>query len=103
MLQLEDGDDMELSAHAKSVFNCRFHSINTKYHTLTLFLHPMCHKLAVTQAVSSCPFEFMVKVALEIALQWKWSKAKANTLVMDLKAYNLCHTPFAGGQADGLA
>ncbi|KAG2368985.1 hypothetical protein BDR07DRAFT_1348777 [Suillus spraguei] len=43
----------------------------------------------------------MVKVALEITLQWKWSKAKADTLVMDLKAYNLCHAPFAGGQANG--
>ncbi|KAG2070851.1 hypothetical protein BDR04DRAFT_1099328, partial [Suillus decipiens] len=88
-----DGDDMEFFAHAKSVFNCRFHSINTKYHTLTLFLHPMCRKPAVTQAASGHPFKFMVK----------WSKAKADTLVMDLKAYNLCHTPFAGGQADGLA
>ncbi|KAG1776099.1 hypothetical protein EV702DRAFT_921708, partial [Suillus placidus] len=24
-------------------------------------------------------------------------------VVMDLKAYNLCHSPFASGQADGLA
>ncbi|KAG2063842.1 hypothetical protein BDR04DRAFT_1111015, partial [Suillus decipiens] len=95
-LRLEDGDDMEFFGHAKSVFNRRFHSINTKYHTLALFLHPMCRKLAVTQAASGRPFEFMVKVALEIALQWKWSKAKA------LKVYNLCHVPFAGGRADGL-
>ncbi|KAG1807686.1 uncharacterized protein BJ212DRAFT_1303393 [Suillus subaureus] len=102
-LQLDDGDDSTFFTHAKSVFNCRFHSINTKYHTLALFLHPMCHKLAVTQAASGCPFEFMVKVALEVALQWKWSKAKADVLVMDLKAYNLCHSPFARGQADGLA
>ncbi|KAG1787562.1 uncharacterized protein HD556DRAFT_1448571 [Suillus plorans] len=102
-LQLEDGDNTEFFTHAKSVFNRRFYSINTKYHTLALFLHPMCHKLAVTQAASGRPFEFMVKVALEIALQWKWSKAKADTLVADLKAYNLCHAPFAGGQADGLA
>ncbi|KAG2358163.1 hypothetical protein BDR07DRAFT_1295829 [Suillus spraguei] len=45
----------------------------------------------------------MVKVTLEITLQWKWSKAKADTLVIDLEAYNVCHAPFAGGQADGLA
>ncbi|KAG2063579.1 hypothetical protein BDR04DRAFT_1111418, partial [Suillus decipiens] len=95
-LRLEDGDDMEFYGHAKSVFNRQFHSINTKYHTLALFLHPMCRKLAVTQAASGRPFEFTVKVALEIALQWKWSKAKA------LKVYNLCHVPFAGGRADGL-
>ncbi|KAG2064663.1 hypothetical protein BDR04DRAFT_1162324 [Suillus decipiens] len=100
-LRLEDDDDMKFFAHAKSVFN-RFHSINTKYHTLALFLYPMCRKLAVTRAASGRPFEFMVKVALEIALQWKWSKVKADTLVTDLKAYNLCHAPFASGQADGL-
>jgi len=45
----------------------------------------------------------MVKVALEVVFQWRWSKAKADALVLDLKAYNLCHAPFAGGQADGLA
>jgi hypothetical protein len=102
-LRLDDGDDGTFFTYAKSVFNRRFHSINTKYHTLALFLHPMCRKLAVTQAASGRPFEFMVKVALEVALQWKWSKAKADTLVTDLKAYNLCHSPFAGGQVDGLS
>ncbi|KAG1735804.1 hypothetical protein EDB19DRAFT_1830154 [Suillus lakei] len=102
-LQLDDGDDGTFFTHAKSVFNRRFHLINTKYHTLALFLHPMCCKLAVTQAASGRPFKFMVKVALEVAFQWKWKKAKADALIMDLKAYNLCHSPFAGGQADGLA
>ncbi|KAG2336964.1 hypothetical protein BDR05DRAFT_978652 [Suillus weaverae] len=80
-------DDMEFFIHAKSVFNHQFHSINTKYHTIALFLHPICP--------SGRPFKFMVK--------WKWNKVKANALIMDLKAYNLCHAPFAGSQADGLA
>ncbi|KAG2073337.1 hypothetical protein BDR04DRAFT_1095261, partial [Suillus decipiens] len=93
-----DGDNMEFFAHAKLVFNHRFHLINTKYHTFALFLHPMCCKLAVTQVVSGRPFKFMVKVALEITLQWKWSKVKADTLVMNLKAYNLCHAPLSHWQ-----
>ncbi|KAG2075185.1 hypothetical protein BDR04DRAFT_1228939 [Suillus decipiens] len=44
----------------------------------------------------------MVKTALAVAQQWRWGEQKAKLLIDDLKAYNLCRTPFAGGYADGL-
>jgi hypothetical protein len=73
MSQLEldaDDDDTGFWMHAKSVFNRRFHTINTELHSLALFLHPMCRKLAVTDASKGRPFEFMVKTALTVAKQW---------------------------------
>ena len=51
-LPLDADDDMGFQQHAKAVFNCHFHAINTKYHSLALFLHPLCRKLAITQAAS---------------------------------------------------
>ncbi|KAG2353490.1 hypothetical protein BDR07DRAFT_1495575 [Suillus spraguei] len=103
-LQLDaEDDDTCFWMHARSVFNCRFHAINTNFHSLALFLHPMCRKLAVTDASKGRPFEFMVKTALAIAKQWRWGEHKAKLLIDDLQAYNLCRTPFAGGHADGLA
>ncbi|KAG2058709.1 hypothetical protein BDR06DRAFT_980167 [Suillus hirtellus] len=89
MSQLElnaDDDDTGFWMHAKSVFNHQFHAINTELHSLTLFLHPM-------YASKGRLFEFMVKTALA---------QKAKLLVNNLKAYNLCHTPFSGGHVDGL-
>ncbi|KIK44650.1 hypothetical protein CY34DRAFT_784253 [Suillus luteus UH-Slu-Lm8-n1] len=106
MSQLEldaDDDDTGFWMHAKSVFNRRFHAINTELHSLALFLHPMCQKLAVMDASKGRPFEFMVKTALAVAKQWRWGEQKAKLLVNDLKAYNLCRAPFSGGQVDGLA
>lgn len=47
-LQIEDGEDIGFWMHAKTVFNCEFHAINTNTHALALFLHPMCWKLAVS-------------------------------------------------------
>ncbi|KAG2075498.1 hypothetical protein BDR04DRAFT_1091759 [Suillus decipiens] len=59
---------LELDAiHARSIFDRRSHAINTDIHSLALFLHPMCCKLAVTDASKGQPFEFMVKIALAVA------------------------------------
>ncbi|KAG2062427.1 hypothetical protein BDR04DRAFT_1123947, partial [Suillus decipiens] len=103
-LQLDAEDDNTgFWMHTKSVFDHRFHATNTDFHSLSPFLHPMCCKLAVTDASKGRPFEFMVKTALTIAKQWRWGEHKAKLLIDDLKAYNLCRTLFAGGHADGLA
>jgi hypothetical protein len=67
-LNAED-DDTGFWMHTKSVFNHQFYAINTDLHSLTLFLHPMCCKLAVTDALKGRPFEFMVKTALVVAKQ----------------------------------
>ncbi|KAG2074775.1 hypothetical protein BDR04DRAFT_1229041 [Suillus decipiens] len=56
----------------------------------------------MTGASKGQPFEFMVKTALAVAKQWRWGEQKVKLLIDDLKAYNLCRTPFAGGHADGL-
>ncbi|KAG2155367.1 uncharacterized protein EDB93DRAFT_1130321 [Suillus bovinus] len=79
-----------------------FFAMNTKTHSLTLFLHPMCQKLAISQAINGRSFKFMVEVALDIAKQWRWSKQLAKMLVADLKDYHKCSGVFSGGQADAL-
>jgi hypothetical protein len=35
-------DDVGFMMHAQSVFNRRFHSMDTSIHSLALFLHPLC-------------------------------------------------------------
>ncbi|KAF9231857.1 hypothetical protein BU15DRAFT_90811 [Melanogaster broomeanus] len=99
-LQLDPEDDVGFWMHAKNTFNRRFYAINTNYHSLALFLHPMCRKLAITQAANGRSMEFMIKVALEIAKHLKWDSPTATKLVDDMRAYNLSRAPFAGGQAN---
>ncbi|KAF9234431.1 ribonuclease H-like domain-containing protein [Melanogaster broomeanus] len=77
-------------------------SLADYYHSLSLFLHPMCRRLAITQAASGRSLEHMIKTALEIAKRWKWDKDKAAKLISDIQTYNSSRASFAGGQADGL-
>jgi hypothetical protein len=100
-IQLEDGDDIGFWMHAKAVFNREFHAMNTNIHALALFLHPMCRKLAVSQAAKSRTFEQMCTIALDIAKQWRWDGGRAVMLIENLKQYYQCKGPFAGGQSDG--
>ncbi|KIO06269.1 hypothetical protein M404DRAFT_138850 [Pisolithus tinctorius Marx 270] len=102
-LSLEDGDDASFWAHAQTVFNCCFHAMNTTIHSLALFLHPMCWKLAISQVASGHSFQFMVEAALKIAKQWRWNEALAISVVHNLKEYYKCSGVFAGGEADALA
>ena len=101
-LTLDGGDNTGFWFHAKRVFNHRFHAMNTDHHSLALFLHPMCRKLAISQAANGRNFEFMVKTALSIAKQWRWDEAEAKSLVFNLKEYQKCTGVFSGGQADAL-
>ena len=41
-IELDADEDLGFWVHAKAVFNCEFHSMNTSLHNLALFLHPMC-------------------------------------------------------------
>ena len=87
MTQLEldsEDDNISLWMHAKSVFNCQFHSMNTDIHYLALFLHPLSWKLAISQVATGCSFQFMVKTVLSIAEQSRWSEESAKLLVDDL-------------------
>jgi hypothetical protein len=45
--------------------------------------------------------EFMVKRALKLAQQWRWTEHKACQLAADLKVYYYCKAPFSGGSKDG--
>ena len=69
-IALDDGDHAGFWMHAKQVFNRRFHVMNTDYHSLTLYLHPMCCKLATSQVANGRNFEFMLTTALTITQQW---------------------------------
>ena len=66
-LPMDDDDDLGFHMHAKAVFNCRFHSMNTEIHLLALFLHPLTQKLSISQAASGRSFQFMVQASLKIA------------------------------------
>ncbi|KAN0080283.1 hypothetical protein V8E55_009849 [Tylopilus felleus] len=101
-IALDDGDHAGFWMHAKQVFNRRFHVMNTDYHSLALYLHPMCCKLATSQVANGRNFEFMLTTALTITQQWWWSESEAKSLVYDLKEYQKCTGAFAGAQADAL-
>lgn len=90
------------SAHVHEVFNRRFQMINTETHSLALFLHPLCRKLAVSQTLGSRSFDEITKAALNIAKQWRWSSSQARLLMENLKEYHRSKGPFTGGQKDGL-
>ena len=99
-IELEPDDDVDFWVHAKAVFNHEFHNMNTSLHNLALFLHPMCRKLAISQAAKGRSFDNICKTALEVARQWHWDEARAKRLVEDMKQYYHCKGPFTGGLAD---
>ena len=101
-LTLETTDNTGFWMHVKQVFNRRFHTMNTDYHSLALFLHPMCRKLATSQVANGRNFNFMLDAALSIAQQWRYDETKAKLLVDNLKEYHRCIGIFTGGQADAL-
>ncbi|KAI0082441.1 hypothetical protein K474DRAFT_1694307 [Panus rudis PR-1116 ss-1] len=102
-IELDEEDEVGFWMHAKRVFNTEFHKINTDVHHLTLFLHPMCRKLATANAAKARTFETLVKTALGIAKQWRWDEKKAKLLIEDLRQYEQGQGKFAGGEADAKA
>ena len=101
-LQLDEDEDSGFFMHARAVFNKRFYAMNTDIHSLALFLHPHCRKLAVNQASSGRSLEVMMKTALGIANKWRWSEVKAMKLVEDMRQYYACQGDFAGGNRQAL-
>ena len=101
-LTLEDGEDVQFWLHAKKKFNERFHEMDSRHHTLALFLHPLCRRLAISQAAKGRTFEVIESTALEIAKQWRWSLTRAAALQSDLQKYHKCEEPFKGGKRDAL-
>ena len=52
-VELDPDEDVDFWVHTKLVFNHKLHAMNTSIHVLSLFLHPLCRKLAVSQAAKS--------------------------------------------------
>lgn len=96
----QDSDDPEFADHARRVLNTQFHAINTDIHWFALFLHPLCQKLVISSAAHSKKLEDALKIALDIAKHWNWSRDTAENLAKDVKAYYLGHALFAGGKAN---
>ena len=95
------GDDSEFLRHAQRVVNAQFHDMNTDIHWLTLFLHPLCRKLAISNSPHSRKLDDAYKISLGIALRWGWSKEMATKLAADIKTYFYAQAPFQGGKGDG--
>ncbi|KDR66641.1 hypothetical protein GALMADRAFT_80557, partial [Galerina marginata CBS 339.88] len=98
----EHDDDTAFSLHARAVFNRRFLSMDTDIHSLALFLHPLCRKLAVSTIAKARPFEKMVKTALGIAKMYRWDQLRAQALVDNLQQYHQVKGPFVGGHRNSL-
>jgi hypothetical protein len=101
-LQQEPSDDPAFSMYAKLVFTRQFHNINTPLHSLALFLHPSCRKLALSQATHGNTFEDMCKTSLGLARKWDWDAKTAGQMIDDMKEYHHCRGPFVGGCADAM-
>ena len=101
-LKLDVGEDCGFWMNTKLVFNRRFHEMDTSRHSLALFCHPLCRKLAISQVANGRSLDYMKEAALEIAKQWRWSKAKATALSNDIDLYYQGKKPFIGGHADAL-
>ena len=94
-------DDSEFLRHAQRVVNAQFHDMNTNIHWLTLFLHPLCCKLAISNSPHSRKLDNAYKISLGIALRWGWLKEMATKLAADIKTYFYAQAPFQGGKGDG--
>ncbi|KAJ6628792.1 hypothetical protein B0H10DRAFT_1940177 [Mycena sp. CBHHK59/15] len=96
--EVTSDDDLGFVDHARSTFTHEFHDMNTDIHTLTLFLHPRCRKLALSQASKAKTFQQICQTALQIARTWNWDSNQAGRLLEDLQLYHACKAPFAGEQ-----
>jgi hypothetical protein len=70
-VKLEEGDDKDFLNHACAVFNQEFKTMHTELHTLALFLHPLCRKLALNQSIKEQTLDSIMDSAIKIAMQWK--------------------------------
>ena len=90
-------DDPEFTRFAKKTFTKEFHAINTDLHWFALFLHPLCRRLAISQASKSKVFTDAENFAIHLAQKWQWTEKAAVQLLRDLQTYSLGHKPFSGG------
>ncbi|KAK7468531.1 hypothetical protein VKT23_003036 [Stygiomarasmius scandens] len=101
-LVLEPDDDKGFFLHAKAVFNREFTALNTDKHSLALFLHPMCRRLAVHSTAKGRTLQDLKLTALQIASKWRWNETQARALCNDIDLYYHSRSPFSGSARDGL-
>ncbi|KIO32494.1 hypothetical protein M407DRAFT_66689 [Tulasnella calospora MUT 4182] len=100
---IELGDSLPFSFHAKAAFNREFTKLNTDIHFLALYLHPLCRRLAVSNAPRSRKFKEVCVIAGTLAKKLGWTQNITTKLLSDLQEYHACRPPFTGGTADGAA
>ncbi|KAH9916114.1 uncharacterized protein BXZ73DRAFT_53938 [Epithele typhae] len=101
-LDLGDNDDPGFWDHTKIVFNHRFHEMDTEHHGLALYLHPLCRRLAVSQAANVVGKSVGESVGVGVGEKWGWSIERAKGLQADLIKYHRSEQPFEGGDPDAL-
>ncbi|KAJ3501877.1 hypothetical protein NMY22_g18775 [Coprinellus aureogranulatus] len=101
-LEIKPGESVEFWLHAKTVFNRDFHAMNTDLHILGLFLHPRCRKLAISESAKGRSLKQICKIAMKVALQWRWDVARASLLVDNIKQYHKHARPFNSNSHDAL-
>ena len=69
MYRIDTGpfNNYKFNQHTCTVFNHEFHAMNMDIHALTLFLHPLCHHLAIHQAAKGQSFAHYCTVAVGLA------------------------------------
>ncbi|KAG8981496.1 hypothetical protein FRB90_007211 [Tulasnella sp. 427] len=100
---LDLGDSLDFSFHAIITFNREFQKLNTDYHFLTLYLHPLCRWLAVSKAPRSQSFKTVCLIAGTLAKKLGWNAETTSKLFKDLQDYQNVAPPFTGGVSDGAA
>lgn len=104
MMKVEsmDFDDLDFSEHARSTFSHGFHTMNTELAWFTMFLHPWCRQLAISQAHKSRSLNDAMVFAATLAHKWGWEENTCEELLKNIKDYYHIRKPFEGGHANAL-
>ena len=94
-MKASDNEDEEFLEWARAVFNREFHKIHTDIHHLTLFLHPLCRNLALSDLPQSRTLSNIIDTALNIAKRLGWDEIVSRKLVTDIIDYEKERGPFS--------
>ena len=101
-LPIQEAYNVKFYNHAISVLMKEFHSINSPLHWFALFLHPLCHNLAISSATHSRKIEDAMRIGLDLARRFGWTEDAARQLVKNINAYVSGSDPFEGGTSNRL-
>ena len=101
-LPIQETYNVDFYNHALGILTKEFHSINSPLHWFALFLHPLCRNLAISSATHSQKIEDAMRIGLDLASRFGWTKDAAQQLVKNISAYADGCSPFEGGTSNGL-